>query len=379
MTNNVYMHGVSKGKIIRDAVHGDIFVEDKFLKIIDTPEFQRLRRIKQLSVANIIFPSAEHTRFSHSIGCFYVMKQIIAHFEAIFKKMGIDIPEQSKNIALLAALLHDIGHGPFSHAFEDIHPRGAERVSHEEWTSRIITCSSGTIYNQIENTFGKGTAKQVSELIEKQRKVKSSEENYVINNIDLFSVLSSLISSQLDADRLDYLVRDAYSCGVSFGKIDIQRIISALSLTVYDNQYYVCVPEKYLDDIEAYLMARYHMQSVVYYHDMKVQMEEIIHKIFSRAQKLYEEKRLLFCPPALDTLFSSERLQVKDYIRVDDSTFWCAFQSWSDSDDAELSDYCSTILYRNKLFKLNALDNSSQAFYKFKSDFCQILKKRTIS
>ena len=75
MTNNVYMHGIPKGKIIRDAVHGDIFVEDKFLKIIDTPEFQRMRRIKQLSVANIVFPSADHTRFSHSLGCFYVMKQ----------------------------------------------------------------------------------------------------------------------------------------------------------------------------------------------------------------------------------------------------------------------------------------------------------------
>lgn len=180
MTNNVYMHGIPKGKIIRDAVHGDIFVEDKFLKIIDTPEFQRMRRIKQLSVANIVFPSADHTRFSHSLGCFYVMKQIIAHFDSIFGKMGIEVSKQDKDIALLAALLHDIGHGPFSHAFEDIHPKGAAQVSHETWTSRIITCHSGTIYKQIEETFGKGTAEKVSELIEKQRRVKSSEENYII-------------------------------------------------------------------------------------------------------------------------------------------------------------------------------------------------------
>ena len=98
MTNNVYMHGIPKGKIIRDAVHGDIFVEDKFLKIIDTPEFQRMRRIKQLSVANIVFPSADHTRFSHSLGCFYVMKQIIAHFDSIFGKMGIEVSKQDKDI-----------------------------------------------------------------------------------------------------------------------------------------------------------------------------------------------------------------------------------------------------------------------------------------
>lgn len=165
------------------------------------------------------------------------------------------------------------------------------------------------------------------------------KKTILLEKIDIFSVLSSLISSQLDADRLDYLVRDAYNCGVSFGKIDIQRIISALSLTVYDNQYYVCVPEKYIGDIEDYLLARYHMQSVVYYHDMKVQMEQIIQKIFSRAQKLHEENKLPNCPPALDTLFSSHNLQVEDYIRIDDSTFWCAFQSWSESPDVELSDY----------------------------------------
>ena len=176
MTNNVYMHGIPKGKIIRDAVHGDIFVEDKFLKIIDTPEFQRMRRIKQLSVANIVFPSADHTRFSHSLGCFYVMKQIIAHFDSIFGKMGIEVSKQDKDIALLAALLHDIGHGPFSHAFEDIHPKGAAQVSHETWTSRIITCHSGTIYKQIEETFGKGTAEKVSELSQQSKIVQLRDD-----------------------------------------------------------------------------------------------------------------------------------------------------------------------------------------------------------
>lgn len=377
MINDVYMHGNPKGKIIRDAVHGDIFIEDKFLKVIDTPEFQRMRRIKQLSVANIVFPSADHSRFSHSIGCFHIMKLIITHFDSIFRQMGVEMTEQDKDIALLAALLHDIGHGPFSHAFEDIHPKGAEHMTHEEWTLRIITCTSGTIHQQIESAFGEGVAKKVAELIKKQREVKKGGENYIIQKVDLFSILSSLVSSQLDADRLDYLIRDAYNCGVSFGTIDIQRIITALSITVYDNQYYVCVPEKYINDIEAYLLARYHMQSVVYYHDMKVQMEQIICKIFSRAQKLYEEKKSLFCPPALDTLFSSTELQVKDYIRIDDSTFWCAFQAWSDSEnsDVELADYCSTILSRQKLTKVTALDNSSVAYCKFKKDFCALLKK----
>ena len=127
--------------------------------------------------------------------------------------------------------------------------------------------------------------------------------------------------------------------------------------------------------LKHYLLARYHMQSVVYYHDMKVQMEQIIQKIFSRAQKLHEENKLPNCPPALDTLFSSHNLQVEDYIRIDDSTFWCAFQSWSESPDVELSDYCLTILNRQKLLKLNALDNTSTAYHRFKEDFCKLLKK----
>ena len=109
-----------KGKIIRDVVHGDIFIEDRFVSVIDTKEFQRLRRIKQLSVANMVFPGAEHTRFAHCIGTFHVMRQIIEHFEPLFQKCGIEIEEADKNAALVAALLHDIGHGPYSHAFEGV-------------------------------------------------------------------------------------------------------------------------------------------------------------------------------------------------------------------------------------------------------------------
>ncbi|SUY46529.1 metal dependent phosphohydrolase [Clostridium putrefaciens] len=121
------------GKIIRDSVHGDIFIEQKFLDLIETPEFQRLRRIHQLSVANLVFPSAEHTRFSHSIGTFHVMKLIIDHFEEVFNEVNIVIGDRDKNLCLAIALLHDIGHGPFSHAFE-----GISKDSHEEWTKKII-------------------------------------------------------------------------------------------------------------------------------------------------------------------------------------------------------------------------------------------------
>lgn len=367
------------GKIIRDAIHSDIFIENKFLQVIDTPEFQRLRRIKQLSVANIVFPSADHTRFSHSIGCFFVMKQLIAHFKNIFNELGIPIQKEDEDIALLAALLHDIGHGPFSHAFEEIYPKCTPQISHEEWTTRIIMNESGTLNQAIETTFGQGTAKKVSELIRKQREVKKSENIYTATHIDLFTVLSSLISSQLDADRLDYLVRDAYGCGVSFGKIDISRIISSFSITVHNNNYVVCIPEKYLDDIETYLFARYHMQSVVYYHDMKVQMEQVIVKIFRRAQALYQEHKLTHYPSNLEKLFENTDIQIEDYIKVDDTTLWCAFQEWEDSSDPILSKLCRTILYRQKSKKINALDNSMMAYKNLRDDFCKLLTKYNYS
>lgn len=362
---------VPKGKIIRDSIHGDIFIPEKFLEIIDTPEFQRLRRIKQLSVANDVFPSAEHTRFSHSLGTFYVMGLMINHFEKTFQQNEISIEEKDKEIALLAALLHDIGHGPFSHAFENIHPEKAKNISHVEWTTKIITDKESAIRKAIEKNFGTETPQKTADLINKQRKAKT-EENYELKNLDLFSILSSLISSQLDADRLDYLLRDSIHTGVTFGKIDISRIISSLQITVYDNKYFVCIPEKFLQDIEAYLLARYQMQKVVYYHDFKIQMEQLIKLIFNKAYNLFQTNSLEFCPSAINKLFSASDLSVKDYVRLDDSTFNFAFQEWALSSDLILVGLCKSFINREKWDKVNALDNSDPILTRFKQDICAL-------
>lgn len=363
----------SKGKIIRDAVHGDIFIPERFIRIIDAPEFQRLRRIKQLSVANTVFPSADHTRFSHSIGCFYVMKKMVEHFESFFKDLKIAISREEKDTALLAALLHDIGHGPFSHAYEYIHPDPQKNISHEDWTTRIITDKNSQIYIRIVENFGKRIPQKVANHIQIQRDIKNKEQKkFEIEKVDLSSVLSSLISSQLDADRIDYLVRDSFHAGVTFGKIDISRIISSLAVTVYQDKYYVCIPEKYMEDIESYLLARYHMQKVVYYHEFKVQMEQIIKKIFRKAYDLNKKNELDFCPSAIKKVFSSEELSVQDYIDLDDSTFICAFQEWSKSKDKTLSALCRTALFRDKAKRIEALDNSIEAYTSFKKDVCAL-------
>jgi len=372
MYNKIYTERFSSnGKIIRDSIHGDIFVPERYLKIIDTPEFQRLRRIKQLSVANEVFPSADHSRFSHSLGTFYVMNLMIDHFEKDFQKIGIEIPKKDKEVALLAALLHDVGHGPFSHAFENIHPVKEKNISHEEWTTRIIKDEKSSINKVIIEYFGDDVPENIADLIRKQRNVKKGE-TYKLESIDLFSVISSLISSQLDADRLDYLFRDSFYAGVTFGSIDISRIISSLQITVYNNRYYVCVPEKFLQDIEAYILARYQMQKVVYYHDFKIQMEQLIKRIFNKAYELFHKNRLEFCPHAIKMLFRESSLSVSDYVRLDDSTFICAFQEWALSGDSILSELCNVFLNRQKSDKINALDNSDPILIKFKGDICKI-------
>lgn len=142
-------------KIIRDAIHGDITVDEKFLKVIDTKEFQRLRRIKQLSVADVIFPDAVHTRFSHCIGTYHVMSLFIEHFQKLLNEVGVKVfSSDERNLILLAALLHDLGHGSFSHAFEVVSNKLGIEKTHEEWTCDLIISEKTEIHTVIIQEFG---------------------------------------------------------------------------------------------------------------------------------------------------------------------------------------------------------------------------------
>lgn len=373
MNEIIYRKFESRGKVIRDCIHGDIFVNEKFVKVIDSPEFQRLRRIRQLSVADTVFPSANHTRFSHSLGTYHIMSLMIKHFEKYFFDINILIKENEKDIALLAALLHDIGHGPFSHAFENIFQENNKNINHEDWTVKIITDREGFLHKIINAEFGEGTAKKVAELISKQKGIKEID-SFEIEHIDLFSVLSSLVSSQLDADRLDYLLRDSFFSGVPIGKIDVSRIIASLQITVHNNKYFVCVNEKYLPDIETYILSRYQMQKVIYFHDFKIQMEQVIKRIFNRAYYLYENKNLNQCLPSIEKLFSDKKLSVEDYINLDDSVFICAFHQWSLSEEPTLGELCKSFLFRNKSSKINALNNRDDVLEKFMQDICNVFR-----
>lgn len=338
-------------------------VEDKFLSLINTPEFQRLRRIKQLSVADFAFPSADHTRFSHSIGTFYVMKKIISHLEIEFKELEIDIKEEEKDLALVSALVHDIGHGPFSHAFEHLIPDNQK--SHEKWTIEIITSDKTLINKKLISEFGEKFPEKVANLIDK----KFGEEGGKLN---LFSLLSSLISSQIDADRLDYLVRDSYNTGTKFGNIDIDRIISSFKITVHNNQYSIYIPQKYLADIEEYLFSRYQMNKSVYFHPIKVEYEEMIRLIFKRAFMLFKERSLKISNELLKRTFENE-LSIEDYCSLDESLFLWNFQEWKNSKDKILSLLCECYLNRKKFKNLKVLNNTEKEINHFKKDIIRAL------
>lgn len=355
------------GKTIRDSIHGDIFIENKYMKIVNTKEFQRLRRINQLSVGNYIFPSAQHTRFSHSIGTFHLMKKIIQHIEGQLNNIHISISEKDKELSLLIALLHDVGHGPFSHAFE-----GVLDKNHEQWTKEIILGDT-EINREIVQNFGKEYPTQLVELI--------SEENSKINNkivkgeLNLFFVIKSLISSQLDADRLDYLVRDARSTGVIFGDIDLSRIIKSIRITEVDDEIYVCVPQKNVLDIKNYLLARDNMHESVYFHPTKCELEEIIKLIFKRCRELVTEDSLFeeIIPNYLKSLIKDKDISLENYVYLDDYVIITFFKSLLRFEDYTLNRLCNAIVNREKFKQIRILNNEKEDIDNFKGELAKVI------
>lgn len=365
---------VLNGKTIRDSVHGDIFFPEQFLAIIDTPEFQRLRRIHQLSVAYLIFPGAEHTRFSHSIGTYFIMQKIVEHFKPIMNNINLKLGERDINLALAVALLHDIGHGPFSHAFEKAIP---DSEDHELWTIKIITNQDSNINRVLKESFDEKFPDDLADIIRKKESVK--EEGFKhkdASKIDLFFILSSLISSQLDADRMDYLLRDSEYTGATFGNIDIERIISSMTLTVSENNYYVCFIDKFMTDIENYLLARYQMLIEIYLHPVKCEMEVIIKKILERAILKINDgdeyiKRTI--PEPLLKLFQKTEISLKEYMELDDNILMSTISKWMKADDQILRKLCSCIIHREKYKKIKILNNSEDNINKFKIESIELL------
>lgn len=308
-------------KVFKDPVHKYIYVQDPIIwDLINTKEFQRLRRIRQLGTSFLTFHGAEHSRFSHSLGVYEIARKIISRFE----RNGYENwPKDERLLCLCAALLHDVGHGPFSHSVEAVFGE-----HHEAWSCRIV--QGDTEVNRVLRQVDPSFPDQVAAVI-----CKTHPSDIAV----------SLVSSQLDADRMDYLLRDAYCTGVNYGMFDLERILRVIR----PYQGNIVVKESGMHAVEDYLTSRYQMYWQVYFHPVTRSSEIIMRNIFVRAKTLYEMgKPLSFMTESLRQLFEGT-LSVHSYFKLDDSLAQTAFMLWMEDSDDILSDLCSRFLHRNLL------------------------------
>jgi HD superfamily phosphohydrolase len=312
-------------KIINDPVHGFVTIEDDLIfQIISHPYYQRLRRIKQMALAYLVYPGAVHTRLHHSLGAYHLMHNAIAEL----KQKGIEIDATEEQAAKIAILLHDVGHGPFSHALEHT----LVDVTHEQLSLLIMQKLNKELNGQLDKAIS------------------------IFTNQYPKHFLHQLVSSQLDVDRLDYLARDSFFTGVSEGVIGYDRIIKML--TVVNDE--LVVEEKGLHSIEKFLIARRLMYWQVYLHKTVLSSELMLVMILKRAKELVSSGVGLFSTPAFQ-FFLSHSLTYEDFLNdenclsqfllLDDNDVITSIKVWSTNPDPILSDLCKRLSER-KLFKV---------------------------
>ncbi|MBQ9533974.1 MAG: HD domain-containing protein [Prevotella sp.] len=313
-------------KIINDPVFGFIKIPSGLLlDIVKHPLMQRLTRIKQLGLANVVYPGAQHTRFQHSLGAFHLMSEAILSLG----QKGVFIFDSEAEAVCAAILMHDIGHGPFSHVLENTLIHG---ISHEEISLMMMERINSEMNGQLNLA------------------INIYKDDYPKR------FLHQLISSQLDMDRLDYLRRDSFFTGVTEGNIGSARIIKMLN--VVDDR--LVVDSKGIYSIENYLTTRRLMYWQVYLHKTAVACEKVLVNVLLRARQLCREGKPVFASPALrfflendvdSTHFLPDSEALTHYIHLDDSDIWCALKVWAGSDDKILSLLAHDMLER-RLFEV---------------------------
>jgi len=320
--NHCFMSIIRNRKILNDPVYGFINIPDGLLyEIIHHPYFQRLRRIRQLGMSYLVYPGATHTRFLHTLGSFHLTNTALS----ILKEKGVSVSDQESEAVLAAILLHDIGHGPFSHALEDLI---VPNIRHEELS---------LAYMQFFNRKYNGALDKAIDIFSGGYKHK---------------FLHALVSSQLDADRLDYLKRDSFFTGVSEGVISTDRIIKMLN--VVDDELVVDIKGIY--SVEKFLIARRLMYWQVYLHKTVVSSEMLLRNIIIRARELTMKGKKLWGPPALifflsNTQFILDDKMLEHFAMLDDDDMTASLKIWQYDEDPVLSRLCAMYIQRN-LFKI---------------------------
>jgi len=317
---------VNKKKIINDPVYGFIHIQSELIyDIIQHPYFQRLRHIKQLALANLVYPGAMHTRFQHALGAMHLMGRALENLR--YKKL--DISAEEMEAAQLAVLLHDIGHGPFSHALEE---SLLPSIEHESLSYLFM--------NELNKEF-KGALDLTLKIFRNSYKRKFFHQ---------------LVSSQLDMDRLDYLKRDCFFTGVEEGTIGVDRIIAML--TVHQNE--LVVEEKGIYSIENFITARRLMYWQVYLHKTSVAAERLLVNLINRAKHLAQSGQAIAASESLKIFlekpvsfeeFKSKPQLLRHFGNLDDNDIWGAIKFWQNDSDKILSTL-SRMLIERKLFRI---------------------------
>ncbi|MBD3383025.1 MAG: HD domain-containing protein [candidate division Zixibacteria bacterium] len=365
LDDNIKKQKLKGNKYIRDPIHDIIKIEDQvILDLIDTKPFQRLRYIKQLPFASYVYPGATHTRFLHSLGVYHLSTRLLDSLE-------VD-DEYDRLLVKVAALLHDIGHGPFSHLFEELLKMAGytDRVKdHEIWTTKIIK-----------------EDKEIERIL-KQISPKFNEEvRSIISHTHKKKLLMDIVSSQFDADRLDYMLRDSYMTGVKYGNFDLNWLLRTLSRknrekrdednnVIGDEICFAVEKQRGLSCLQEYLLGNYYMYEHVYFHPVVIGLESILILALKKAMKLLKNGRITgFYNNVFKKLSNAESLTIKDYLSLNDSVIISWLHDWRNSDNTELSQLSSELLNRKPYMVFQ-----SKKSWKHDSRVCQIYKENSLN
>lgn len=353
--------------ILRDAVHGLVSFEAEeerlIPQLIDVPELQRLRRIRQLGVASYAFPGAEHTRFAHAIGAAHVMKLFLARLRQIQGDLPFwqQVTSERAQEALAAAFLHDVGHGPLSHLFEEAI---AGSSHHEEWTERIVLDPSTGVYKVLA-AVDPSLPDRVAALVRGEHELP---------------YLKRAVSGTLDVDRCDYLLRDAHSTGVGYGVFDLDWLFRSLCFAPAEGGKAPGLAidgAKGLPAIEAYILGRLFMFQQVYLHKATRAAEWMIRTVLAHASSLVADGiRLPGTPRAIVVAAHGESPSLGDYLELDDSVLAVAMRAWEDAKDPGLADIARRVRVRQlfktyELFGEQALPDGRERAFAIAQDIAQ--------